>query len=121
MSGAMWFTFDNYRFVRAAETAPGVVVAFHRQRGVRGSTRDHPVVRYRDPESGAVVEFESRFGVWPSPFTVGDDVTVAIRKDPARIEIYSFWSLWFLPLLLALFGIACALADRSILIGLVPE
>ena len=115
VAGGSWFAVDNFRFVRAAESTVGSVVALHRRRGARGSTRVHPIFEYRDPVSGRVVRSESKFGVWPSPFDVGDDVMVAISNQPPRVEIDSFWTLWFLPLLLAVFGIACLLAGRSIL------
>ena len=115
VGGAGWIGFDNYRFVAASVSAPGKVVALERRSGPRGSTRDVPVVEYADPVSGERVRFESAFGMRPSPFAVGDAVTVAVRRDSPRVEIDSFWSLWALPCLLALFGAACVVAGRSVL------
>jgi hypothetical protein len=110
-----WRGVENDRLLRAAETVPGKVVALERRKGTRGSTREHAVVEYRDPRTGTVETFTSAFGIWPSPFAVGDDVAVAVRRDPPRIEIDSFWSLFFMPLVVAVFGLACLLAGRSIL------
>jgi hypothetical protein len=116
LCAAAWIAVETREFLDAAERVPGIVVELRRERGVRGSTRDHPVVEYRDPASGAIRRFQSRFGIWPSPFAVGDGVEVAIVRDPPRVEIDSFWTMWFLPLLLAGFGVACGVAGRSILL-----
>ncbi|UCH74323.1 MAG: DUF3592 domain-containing protein, partial [Rhodospirillales bacterium] len=68
------------------------------------------------PETGETVEFKSRFGIWPSPFAVGDRVVVAYEpRDPTAARIDSFWTIWFMPLLLVAFGLACILAGYDTL------
>ena len=32
------------------------------------------------------------------------------REDPKQAKIVSFWTVWFVPLVLALFGVACLFA-----------
>jgi hypothetical protein len=104
----IWFAGEAADFLETTARTDGTVVALQRERGIKGSTEDHPVVRFVQPETGETVEFKSRFGIWPSPFTVGEVVEVAYDPaDPTRADINSFWTIWLLPILLAAFGLAC--------------
>ncbi len=104
----IWFIGEAMEFLDTTARTDGTVVALKRERGAKGMAEDHPVVRFVSPESGETVEFKSRFGMWPSPFTVGEEVEVAYDPaHPSRADINSFWTIWLLPLLLAAFGLAC--------------
>lgn len=106
-----WIAFVNVDFMRHSSRAPGTVVEVVGERGVKGGTLYHPIVRYRPRPEGAGVTFKAEPGMWPSPFDVGDVVTVAYREeDPSDANIVSFWTLWMLPLTLFLFGAGCLVA-----------
>lgn len=107
----LWSTVNAVQFLDTTARTDGTVVALERERGSKGLTEDHPVVRFVQPETGEAVKFTSRFGLWPSPFAVGEAVEVAYDpEDPERVEINSFWTIWLLPLVLPLFGLACLAA-----------
>jgi hypothetical protein len=104
----IWYAVESMEFLDTTARTEGTVIALKRERGSKGMALDLPVVRFTSPESGETVEFKSRFGIRPSPFAVGDPVEVAYDpSDPSRAKIDSFWTIWFLPILLALFGLAC--------------
>lgn len=108
VGGAIAFGADSLATVARSAKHHGEVVALVRERGFRGMTRDHPVVRYVDRNTGIAHEFKSSFGLRPSPFAVGDQVVVAVDPEARRAPvIVSFWSLGLLPLALAFVG-ACA-------------
>lgn len=116
LAGGIWFVHEAARFLDSTARAEGTVIELRRERGAKGIAQDHPVVRFRPSPSVAPREFRSRFGMWPSPFSVGDKVTVAYEPlAPERAEIDSFWTLWFVPGLMVLFGVACGLAGISTL------
>jgi len=107
----IWYGAESMAFLDTAARTDGTVIALKRERSAKGMALDHPVVRFTHPESGEAVEFKSRFGIWPSPFAVGEPVEVAYDPaDPSQAKIDSFWTIWLLPLLLALFGLACLVA-----------
>lgn len=107
----VWYAEDARTFLNISLRTNGNVVALERKRNAKGFDTYHPVVRFTPPETNETVEFKSRFGVWPSPFAVSDGVEVAYDPaDPRRAKINSFWTLWFLPILLIAFGFACGLA-----------
>lgn len=112
----IWFVVETVEFLGATVRTGGTVIALKRERGAKGFAEDHPVVRFVPPETGETVEFRSRFGMWPSPFSVAQSVEVAYDPaDPAQARINSFWTIWFLPLLLAAFGLACVAAGHHTL------
>ena len=112
----VWFFFDHARFVGPAQRAEGVVEDVVGRRGARGQMLYYPVVRYRPAGRDADVVFTSKPGLSPSPFAVGDRVTVAFEPaDPANAKIISFWMLWFLPGVMVLFGVGCLIAGRHTL------
>ena len=112
----VWYTVEAMEFLDATARTDGTVVALKRERSAKGLAEDHPVVRFVAPETGEAVEFKSRFGIWPSPFAVAERVEVAYDPaDPSRAKINSFWTIWFLPLLLGVFGLACFAAGYQTL------
>lgn len=114
--GGIWFGAAHFNFVRAAERASGVVTKIVGKRGARGMTLYHPVVRFRPAEGVDEFVFTAKPGLWPSPFAVGDEVTVAYDPDaPEQAMIVSFWTLWFLPAAMAALGLACVFAGRDTL------
>ena len=97
--------------------APGTVIEVVGERGAKGTKLYHPLVRYEPAPGGASVTFKAEPGMWPSPFDVGDAVTVAYdQDDPSDANIVSFWTLWMLPLTLLAFGLGCLIAGRHTLI-----
>ncbi|NNE82975.1 MAG: DUF3592 domain-containing protein [Alphaproteobacteria bacterium] len=116
MIAGIWILFSTLEFVRYSERAPGLVMEIVGERGARGSKLYYPIVRYRSLDQGASVVFKAKPGLWPSPFSVGDNVTVAYKDDnPDDAKIVSFWTLWFLPGVLIVFGLACLFAGRQTL------
>ena len=106
--GGVWYAVEAAEFLDATVRTDGTVIALQRERSVKGFDLDHPVVRFVAPETGETVEFKSRLGIRPSPFAVADRVEVAYDPgDPSRARINSFWTIWFLPMLLGAFGLAC--------------
>jgi hypothetical protein len=111
----IWWGWFNADFIRDAERAPGEVVELIARRSAKGMTLYYPVVRYRPGADAAPVDFTARPGLWPSPFEVGDGVSVAYRPGaPAEAMIVSFWMLWFLPAASILLGLACLYAGRDV-------
>lgn len=109
--GGVWYAADARTFLYTSLRTDGTIVALERKRNAKGFDTYHPVVRFIPPETNETVEFKSRFGVWPSPFAVSDRVEVAYDPaDPRRARINSFWTIWFLPILLVCFGLACGVA-----------
>jgi len=109
--GGGWLGASEAAFLAAAERAPGVVTAIESKRGSKGGRLYFPVVRFDPPGRAGSVTFREKTALWPSPFAVGDAVTVAY--DPARpgdARVASFWTLWFLPVLMAAFGLLCIAA-----------
>ena len=116
LAGGIWFAAQSMQFLDTAARTDGTVVAVKRKRGAKGMALDHPVVRFVPVETGESIEFRSPVGLRPSPFAVGDPVEVAYdREDPKQAKIDSFWTIWFVPLVLALFGIACLVAGSHTL------
>ncbi len=114
--GGIWYVGEARAFLDAAARTEGTIIALKRERGARGFDEDHPVVRFVVPETGEALEFKSRFGVRPSPFSVGQRVAVAYDPaDPSRARIDSPWTNWFLPVLLGVFGLACVAAGTQTL------
>ncbi len=113
----LWFVIVNADFLRHADTAPGTVINIVEKRGVRGTKLYHPIVRFRPRHDGTGITFEATPGfTWVSPFDVGDRVKVAYNEDdPEDAKIVSFWTLWFLPAVLVLFGAGCLFAGRQTL------
>lgn len=106
--GGVGFALSHLAFLDAAERGTGEVVAIARERGVRGMPLHFAIVRYRPSGSREPLEFKAKPGLWPSPFSVGDEVVVAYDPgDPGHAKIVSFWTLWFLPGAMGVLGIAC--------------
>ena len=109
--GGIWYAAEGVTFLNSTLRTDGTVIALERKSSAKGFDTYHPVVRFIPPETGDAVEFRSRFGIWPSPFAISDRVQVAY--DPTahrRARIESFWTIWFLPVLLMAFGSACGVA-----------
>lgn len=110
LTGA-WIAFDGYRFLETAESASGHVIDVVAKRGSRGLNLYHPVVRFHPDDATSPIEFTAGASPWESLYEPGERVEVAYQvADPADARIRSFWMLWFLPVLTALFGAACVLA-----------
>lgn len=112
----VWQIFGGQAFLDATARAEGTIVTLERERSAKGMAEDHPVVLFTAPESGVTFSFRSRFGVWPSPFAVGENVEVAYDPaNPTRARINSFWTIWFMPFLITVFGFACLAAGSHTL------
>lgn len=111
-----WFVIEGANFLERTARTHGTIVALMRERSAKGLKEDHPVVRFVPPETGKPVEFKSRFGMWPSPFAVAERVEVAYDPaDPVQARINSFWTIWFIPILICAFGLACLAAGLQTL------
>ena len=116
VGAGVWFAADNAVFLSKAGRVAGTVVSLEKVRGAKGIPLYYPMVRYQRAEIREPVMFKSRPGLWPSPFAVGDKVTVAYPLgDPASAKVVSFWTLWFLPACLILLGAGSMIAGRSTL------
>jgi len=112
--GGVWITVVHVAFLDQAGRSVGDVVAIAKERGVKGTPLHFAIVRHQPAGSDVAIEFKAKPGLWPSPFSVGDEVEVAY--DPAHpddAKIVSFWTLWFLPAVMVLVGVACLVAGRS--------
>ena len=116
VGAGVWFTADHAVFVSKAGRVAGTVVSLEKVRGAKGTPLYYPMVRYQSAEIGEPVIFKSQPGLWPSPFAVGDKVTVAYTPgDPASARVVSFWTLWFLPVCMILLGAVSMIAGLSTL------
>ena len=116
VGAGVWFTADTAIFLSKAGRVAGTVVSIEKVRGAKGTPLYYPMVRYQPAEIGELVMFKSRPGLWPSPFAVGDKVTVACAPDdPASARVVSFWTLWFLPACMILLGTGSMIAGLSTL------
>lgn len=69
------------------------------------------MVRFHPNDATSPIEFTGGASPWESLYVPGERVDVAYQvADPADARIRSFWMLWFLPVLAALFGASCGLA-----------
>lgn len=110
VGAGVWFVAENVRFLAATERAEGTVIALRKERGARGSTIYYPMVRYRHPGTAKDVVFRAEPGLWPSPFSAGERVTVAYATaEPPNANIVSFWTLWFLQGAMATLGLVSVL------------
>ena len=123
LAGAgVWIVGDTQVFLSHADRAAGTVVSLAKVRGAKGTRLYHAIVQYHRPEADETVTFKSRPGLNPSPFSVGDHVTVAYRSsDPVGARVISFWTLWFLPCAMIALGGGCVFAGRSTLIKRLRE
>ena len=116
VGAGVWFIADNAMFLSKAAHVAGTVISLEKVRGAKGTPLYYPMVRYQRAGVGEPEMFRSRPGLWPSPFAVGDKVTVAYaRGDPASARVVSFWTLWFLPACMIVFGAGSMYAGRSTL------
>jgi hypothetical protein len=115
LAGA-WFVYVHFDFLRQSERSQGTVVEMISERGARGMSLLYPRVQFWPENAGDQIVFRARPGLWPSPFETGDLVVVAYNPNqPADAKIVSFWTLWFLPAVMILFGGACVFAGRNTL------
>ena len=106
--GGIWYAREAAVFLQETQKTAGMVIDLKRERGVRGTREDHPIVRFVISETGREAVFKSKVGLWPSPFEVGETVEVAYDPgDPKQVEINSFWTLWLPPVAMMVFGALC--------------
>ena len=108
--GGVWICAGSSRFLAESDRAPGTVVSVVGDRGAKGTSLYHAIARYTPRSTMTPITFRDRTGFWPSPFRIGDAVTVAYRPaTPAAARIVSFWTIWLLPALMTAFGFGVAL------------
>ena len=116
--GGAWFVYANAAFLSKSQRATGTVVRLVAKRSAKGMTLYHPQVTFVTPRDGGTVNFRSRIGLWPSPFAVGEKVTVAFDPaDPGPAKIVSIWTLWFLPGCMIALGLLAVVLGRAKLKG----
>ena len=115
LAGA-WFVYAHFDFLQQSERSQGTVVEIISERSARGMELLYPLVQFWPENAGEQIVFRARPGLRPSPFETGDLVVVAYNPNhPAEAKIVSFWTLWFLPAVMILFGAACVFAGRHTL------
>jgi len=115
LAGA-WFVDAHFSFLRQSDRSQGTVIEMISERGARGMTLLYPLVQFWPENADEQIVFRAQPGLWPSPFATGDVVTVAYNPDqPVDAKIISFWTLWFLPAVMILFGGACIFGGRHTL------
>ena len=111
VGAGVWFIADSAVFLSEAARIDGTVIFLEKVRGGKGIPLYYPMVRYQRAGVREPVTFRSRPGLWPSPFAVGDQVTVAYTHgDPASARVVSIWTLWFVPACMILLGSGMTLA-----------
>jgi len=106
-----WFTISHIEFIRNSEQTSGVVVEIISKRSTKGTNLYHPIVRYRPTGYDSPIQFTAKPGLWSWLYKIGENVIVIYYLDrPYEAKIKSFWMLWFLPLILFLFGSMCSIA-----------
>lgn len=117
VAGVLWGR-EAKTFLDATDRTTGTVIELERERGARGMKLIYPRVRFALPNSAVSHTFRGKVGLWPSPFRVGDTVTVAYNPvDPEGAKIDSFWTIWLPPCVLLLFGLMCLAAGLHTLRG----
>jgi hypothetical protein len=82
---------------------------------VSGTVVDVPLRAYSDGNAYCpVIEYRSRgenfrhysdICSWPAAYEVGDQVRMFVdRNDPERVQMGSFFGIWFVPIMMLLFG-----------------
>ena len=110
---AVAFGVSRAGFLSGAERTTGTVVAVQERLDDRVSSRRvtpqstfAPVVTFRDA-GGRSHRFTSATGFYPPRHHVGDEVDVLFeRDDPAGATLADFWSLWLVPMVFGVLGIA---------------
>jgi hypothetical protein len=104
---ALWFGYQSWAFIQAAQAAPGTVIALEWSNDSDGSTA-RPVVRYE--VRGEPYEIVGSVSSRPPAYAVGEQVRVLYTPDqPRAARIESWLDLWFLPALLGGIGLVFGL------------
>jgi hypothetical protein len=104
----VYFTVSHVQFISSAEQTNGVIIEILSMRTSKGMTLYYPVVRYQPLACEGSVEFTTKIGLWSSLYMQGEEVTVVYHQNnPHDAKIKSFWMLWFLPLVITVFGLMC--------------
>ncbi len=103
MAGSFFWYTETKSFIGEAQTAPGVVIELVSSRN-NDSITYQPVVEFTT-EKGQKIEFTSSVGSNPPSHSEGDQIEVLYHENtPQKAKINSFFSLWFGPILLLIFG-----------------
>ena len=102
--GGVWW-FNVHRFVQSAEHAEGTVIELVESSGNQGGRTFSPVVEYTDHQ-GKQHKYRSNVNSNPSPYSVGDKVSILYDRDhPSSATIDHWLYLYLFPLV---FGIIAA-------------
>lgn len=103
----------NYQFVQQSVSQQGSVIDLERSKS-DDSYVYHPVVSFVTPDD-QTIEFRSSVGSNPPSYQVGETVEVIyLPMEPHKAKINSFFSLWFVEMILAILGLV------FFLIGFLP-
>jgi hypothetical protein len=102
-----------------SERASGEGIGFAERRD-RDALSFHPTVRFRTL-AGIAITFESQLGSERPRLSVGSEVPVRYRVDrPSEAEIASLLTLWGLPVLASLAGLAFLAIGAGAFLGWIP-
>jgi hypothetical protein len=95
-----FFAFNSTQnFLEKSVTATGTVIDLRLEYS-EDSNVYYPLVKFQT-ENGKEIKFKSSFGTNPPAYQVGEEVSIIYLPDnPNKAQINSFWSLWFLSILL---------------------
>jgi hypothetical protein len=106
---AVALVIDTRHDIATAARADGIVTDLIVDRDSDGETY-HPHVRFVTAK-GEPVEFTSSVGSNPAGFDIGEHVTILYDpSDPQGARIDSFVQLWFVPIMVGVFGLVFATA-----------
>jgi hypothetical protein len=112
LAPAAWTAYQSWAFLRAAQSAPGSVIALDWQED-SDTSLVRPVVRYEirgDPH-------QINGATWASSpaYVVGQQVQVLYPPDqPSAARLYTWFDFWFLPALLGGIGAVFELVGLGI-------
>lgn len=118
-----WMAFTStQKFLENSELSEGTVISneLHYSHDEEGNREKYyyPIVEFQTQE-GENVKFEADFGSYPPMYQVGEQISIIYNpQNPTDAQINSFWTLWFVSILLLGMGGVFASIGFGILLSL---